>query len=75
MNNYPDGLHSSDYYHMEGCVSNPCTRCGRTDYHELGWRGALARWSKEWGISEEETERRFLEKYVNESPDGADYCG
>ena len=59
---YPDGLSGSDMCHMEGCVGRgPCPRCGKTNYPLLGWYGAVARWAKVWGISEDEAEWRIME--------------
>ncbi len=57
--NYPDGLSESALCRMEGCVSNPCSRCGETNYAALGYRGALKRWSRVWGVTEEEAGKRF----------------
>lgn len=56
--NYPEGLRPRDYCHMEGCVSNPCPRCGRTDYAALGYEGAAARWG-EWGVTRGQAMKRF----------------
>ena len=60
---YPDDIRGQQLCYMEGCITNPCRRCGVTNYALLGYTGAVARWSKEWGISAEETERRFERTY------------
>ena len=65
---YPDDLSIISYCAIEGCISNPCTRCGHTNYQELGYRGAVARWSKSWGITKEEAERRIEDKHEEETP-------
>lgn len=60
MSNYPDGMHGSDWCHVEGCIGKGrCPRCGRIDYGWMGYWGAVARWAKKWGVSEDEAERRF----------------
>ncbi len=62
MSNYPDTMSGSDYCHVEGCEGKgPCPRCGNTDYAWMGYWGAVARWAKEWGVSENETQSRFHE--------------
>ncbi len=63
MSGYPDGLSGSDYCYMEGCTGRGrCPRCGEINYAEMGYYGALAKWSKQWGISEAAAERRFKKK-------------
>ena len=57
--NYKDGIDAEALCYMEGCAKNPCPRCGETNYPLLGYTGAVARWSKAWGLSETETEERF----------------
>ena len=59
MSNYPDGLSPSAFCHMEGCLRNPCPRCGETNYALLGYTGAVSRWAKAWGVTKEEAERRM----------------
>ena len=57
---YPDGLQPRDYCLIEGCIGKgPCPRCGKTNYHLMGFYGAVARWAKKWGLSEDEAERRI----------------
>ena len=59
----PDGLSPKDYCHMEGCVgAGRCPRCGDIDYAYMGYMGAVARWAKEWDVTEEEAMRRFEDK-------------
>lgn len=58
--NYPDGLSGWAMCQIEGCLGyGPCSRCGETNYHLMGYIGARKRWAKTWGVSEEETEKRF----------------
>ena len=60
MTNYPDGLTNADFCHMEGHVGSPyCPSCGNTDYHHLGFLGAIGRWAKEWGVSKDEAFNRI----------------
>lgn len=57
---YPDGISGRDLCYMEGCVGKGnCYRCGEINYHLLGWYGAVARWAKEWGVTEDEAEERI----------------
>lgn len=66
QSNYPDCISGSDYCHMEGCLGNGhCSRCGETNYHLLGYFGAVARWAKAWGVSREEAEKR-IGQYLGE---------
>jgi len=59
---YPDDISGTAICHMEGCVGKgPCPRCGETNYAWMGYWGAVARWAKAWGISEDEAERRIAE--------------
>ncbi len=59
---YPDDIPLSAYCEMEGCVGKGnCPRCGTINYHLMGWYGAVARWAKAWGVSEEEAEKRIIE--------------
>ena len=58
--NYPDGLSGWQFCHMEGCIGKGhCPRCGETNYHLLGYYGAVARWAKKWGVSKEEAKARI----------------
>jgi len=60
---YPDDISGSDYCLIEGCIGRgPCPRCGETNYALMGFFGAVARWAKVWGISEDEAERRIGER-------------
>ena len=60
MSNYPDDISGSDYCHMEGCLGGgTCPRCGKTNYRLMGYYGAVARWAKAWGVSEDEAMRRM----------------
>lgn len=57
---YPEGLSGSDLCYMEGCVGKGnCPRCGKVNYALMGYFGAIARWAKAWGVSEDEAERRI----------------
>ncbi len=57
---YPDDIQGWQICHMEGHTGRGhCSRCGDTNYPLLGYLGALARWSKAWGVTENEAERRF----------------
>lgn len=61
---YPDDISGSALCHMEGCSGKgPCPRCGKTNYALMGFYGAVARWAKAWGVTEEEAERRMTAKY------------
>ena len=67
MTNYPEGLLPWHFCHMEGCVGNGhCPRCGKTNYHLLGYYGAVARWAKAWGVTPKEAEARFYSDTVKE---------
>ena len=57
---YPEGMNGRDYCYVEGCPSNPCFRCGQTNYAALGFQGFLARKAKEWDCTREEAENRWL---------------
>lgn len=60
MSGYPDNISGADLCHMEGCIGRGnCRRCGRVNYAEMGYYGALARNAKRWGVSEAEAERRM----------------
>lgn len=60
---YPDDIQGWQLCLIEGCIGKGrCPRCGKINYQLMGYYGALARWAKKWGISEDETERRFKEK-------------
>ena len=67
--NYPDGLRGRDFCYMEGCLSNPCSRCGKTDYRALGYEGARTRWAKAWGVTKDEAMNRFKIPKELEAPD------
>ena len=58
---YPEGISGSDICLMEGCTGKgPCPNCGETNYHLMGWYGAVARWAKAWGVDEEEAAERIM---------------
>ena len=60
--NYPEGLSGPAFCYMEGCFGKGrCPRCGETNYQFMGYYGAIARWAKAWGVSEDEAERRIEE--------------
>lgn len=60
----PDDVGGPDLCYMEGCVGRgKCPRCGKTNYALMGHYGAVARWAKEWGVSEEDAERRMMENH------------
>lgn len=62
MSNYPDGMRPEDYCHTEGCIGRGrCPRCGSINYGLMGYYGAVTRWARAWGVSEEEAERRIAE--------------
>lgn len=68
MSGYPPNMSGSDMCHVEGCIGKgPCPRCGNTDYAWMGYWGAIARWSRKWGISERETERRFNQSQIDKA--------
>ena len=59
---YPDDTQGWQICIMEGHGGKGhCPRCGDVNYKLLGYYGALARWGKKWGLTETETERRFME--------------
>ena len=61
---YPDDISGEAVCHIEGCLGKgPCPRCGAVNYALMGYYGALARWGKVWGLTEEETELRFGEHW------------
>jgi len=50
---------------MEGCIGRGnCPRCGEINYRLLGWYGALARWAKAWGVTEDEADRRIAKHQI-----------
>jgi len=60
MSNYPDDISGRDLCYMEGCLGNGvCSRCGEVNYRLMGYYGAVARWAKAWGVSEDEAMRRM----------------
>ena len=64
---YPEGLNGRDYCYMEGCIGKgPCPRCGKTNYAWMGYWGAVARWAKTWGVSEEVAQRRITLRQAHE---------
>lgn len=64
---YPDDITGPQLCYMEGCIGKGnCPRCGEINYHLLGWYGAVARWAKAWGVSEEEAEKR-IERHQEEA--------
>ena len=71
MSAYPEGISGSDLCYMEGCTGRgPCPRCGKTNYALMGWYGAVARWAKAWGVSEDEAEKRIIARQIG--AEGAD---
>lgn len=57
---YKDGVGGADLCFMEGCLGNGhCPRCGVTNYHLLGYYGAVASAAKRWGCTTDEAERRI----------------
>lgn len=57
---YPDDITGWQLCYIEGCLGIAhCPRCGKTNYHLMGYFGAIARWAKAWGISEEAAEARI----------------
>lgn len=62
MSGYPDNIMHSDLCYMEGCIGRGrCPRCGSINYALMGYYGAVARWAKAWGVTEDEAERRMVE--------------
>ena len=62
---YPEGLSGSQLCFMEGCIGKGnCPRCGQVNYRPLGWYGAVARWAKAWGVSEDEAEKRITARQM-----------
>ncbi len=60
MNYYKDGLSRRDVCHMEGhSGKGHCPDCGDVNYRLLGYYGAVARWAKEWGVTEDEAMDRI----------------
>jgi hypothetical protein len=58
---YPPDLPTEAICMMEGCRGNGvCPDCGRKDYALLGYRGAIRRWAKAWGVTEREAEDRIV---------------
>lgn len=60
--NMPDDISDNDprLCQAEGCIGRgPCPRCGEANYRLMGYYGAVARWAKEWGVSEDDAERRM----------------
>ena len=60
--NMPDdiGPNDSRLCQIEGCMGKgPCPRCGEVNYALMGYYGAVARWAKTWGVSEDEAQRRM----------------
>lgn len=59
---YPDDITGPAVCAMEGCAGNGhCPRCGETNYALLGFRGAMARLAKKWGLATiEEAEKRWV---------------
>ena len=69
----PEGLSRWAICQMEGHYfpRGHCS-CGEVNYSSLGYAGALTRWPKEWGVTEEEAEKRFAlsaEKEYGDVPD------
>lgn len=68
---YPDDITGPALCYMEGCVGKgPCPRCGETNFRLMGYYGALARWARAWGVSEDEAEHRFIEHAEAKEPSG-----
>jgi len=61
MSNYPDDIYGSALCEIEGCMGNGnCPRCGKVNYHLLGFYGAVGRWARAWHVSKAEAERRIV---------------
>ena len=59
---YPDDIRPYQLCYMEGCAGEGrCPNCGKTNYHLLGYSGAIARWAKAWGITKKEAEQRITQ--------------
>lgn len=58
---YPEGIGGADICYMEGCMGKgPCPNCGETNYRLMGFYGAVARWAKAWGVTEDAAEQRIV---------------
>ena len=59
---YREDVTGADLCHIEGCIGRgPCPRCGETNYALMGFYGAVARWAKAWGVSEDEALNRMTQ--------------
>ena len=51
-----------------GGLKGHCPDCGDVNYRLLGWYGAVARWAKAWGVTEDmaidRMARRDIEKRI-----------
>lgn len=75
---YPDDVSGPAICYMEGCTGKgPCPNCGETNYHLMGYYGAVARWAKAWGVTEEEAEKRIGRSQMRRAgcPDHGPYKG
>ena len=43
-----------------------CPGCGHVNYRLLGYYGALARWAKAWGVTEDEAADRMARRDIEE---------
>jgi hypothetical protein len=57
---YPDDITGPQVCYIEGHIGKGrYPRCGAINYVLMGYYGAIARWAKAWGISEDEAEARI----------------
>ena len=76
--NMPDDIGENDsrLCLIEGCEGKgPCPRCGEVNYRLMGYYGAVARWAKEWGVSQEEAERRISRHETARLVKAGEICG
>ena len=57
---YPDDIQGWQLCYIEGCLGKGnCSRCGKINYHLMGYYDAIAKWAKVWKCGAEDAEKRM----------------
>ena len=72
---YPDDISNWVICQMEGCEGKGnCPRCGEVNYRLLGYYGAVARWAKEWGVTEDAAATLIFEHQERDAIKRGEIC-
>ncbi len=58
-----------------GGLRGYCPDCGHINYRLLGYYGAVARWAKAWGVTQDEAEDRMVRHAIQQDIDSGHLSG